>query len=71
MIDVLHNPYVIAAAKGALSGFAAAALVDFSAFRSWKNFHDAYSYDWPTAAWRWFQGIVTGAITALGLGAVS
>jgi hypothetical protein len=59
------------AVRGAITGFLAAALVDYGAFRSWKNFHDAYAYDWPTAGWRWLQGIVTGAISGAGLGLVS
>lgn len=67
MTEATHNPYLIAAAKGALSGFTAAALVDFNAFRTWRNFHDAYACDWPLAAWRWLQGIITGAVTGLGL----
>lgn len=56
---------------GALTGFASAAVVDFNAFRSWKNFDDAYAYDWPVACWRWLQGtlsgLVTGALTTLGI----
>jgi hypothetical protein len=59
------------AVRGALSGLLSAALVDFAAFRSWKNFHDAYAYDWPTAAWRWLQGAVVGAVTSSGLSAIS
>lgn len=54
--------------QGALSGALAAAVVDFAAFRSWKNMSEAYAYDWPTAFWRWFQGAVAGAVTAAGLG---
>lgn len=57
--------------KGALAGWASAALVDLAAFRSWKSFHDAAVYDWQTAAWRWFQGAVVGALSSAGLGLVS
>lgn len=67
MIDPTHSPYVVAAAKGALSGFVAAAYVDWKAFRSWQSFHEAYAYDWPIACWRWLQGIITGAVTGLGI----
>jgi hypothetical protein len=52
---------------GALSGLLAAALVDFQAFQAWKSFKDATTYDWPTAAMRWVQGAITGAIAASGL----
>jgi len=60
-----------AAAAALWSWLLSAALVDFAAFRSWKNFHDAYAYDWPTAAWRWLQGAVVGAVTSSGLSAIS
>ncbi len=65
--EVLANKFV----AGALTGLLAAAVVDFGAFRSWKNFNEAYSYDWPTAGWRWFQGAVSGLLTAAGIGAIS
>jgi hypothetical protein len=65
MGEFLSNPFV----KGAVTGFAAAAVVDIAAFRSWKSFHDAASYQWGTAAWRWFQGAVSGALVALGYSA--
>lgn len=61
--QVTWHPVVKGAVMGALTGLASAAVVDFNAFRSWKNFSDAYSYDWPLAYWRWLQGTVTGAIT--------
>lgn len=66
-LDFLHNHIV----QGAISGVTAAAVVDFAAFRNWKSFHDAATYDWGTAAWRWFQGAVVGAATAAGFGALS
>lgn len=49
---------------GAVSGILAAAAVDFGAFRSWKNFDQARTYDWGLAAWRWFQGFVGGGLGA-------
>ena len=64
MTDWLHNPIV----KGALSGWAAAAIVDLHAFRTWKSGSEFKSYDWGTAALRWGQGILSGALTAAGLG---
>lgn len=54
--------------KGAVSGLVAAAVVDFSAFKAWKSFDDARHYDWKTAAWRWFQGAVAGAVITAGIG---
>lgn len=66
MTDWLHNPIV----KGALSGWAAAALTDLHAFRTWKNGSEFKSYDWGTALLRWGQGIISGALTAAGLGFV-
>lgn len=53
--------------KGAITGWLTAALVDYAAFRSWKSFDDAWAYDWKLAAFRWAQGLITGAITAAGL----
>lgn len=54
--------------RGALAGAASAALVDYGAFRTWKNWHEVATYDWPTAWWRWIQGAVTGAVAAFGAG---
>ena len=63
----LANPYV----AGALSGLAAAAVVDFGAFKTWKSFNDAATYDWKTASWRWLQGAITGLVAALGIEGLS
>jgi len=63
----LNNVYV----AGALSGLLAAAVVDIGAFRAWKNVNEAMAYDWKTAAWRWFQGAVSGALMAAGVAGVS
>lgn len=57
------HPDVMVVVRNMLSGIAAAAVVDFSAFRAWKSVKEAYAYDWPIAFWRWFQGGVTGAVT--------
>lgn len=64
MAELLRNPIV----KGALSGWAAAAIVDLHAFRTWKSGSDFKTYDWGTAALRWGQGIISGALAAAGLG---
>lgn len=66
-MEYLQNPLV----RGALTGLLAAAVVDFAAFRSWKSVNDALAYDWKVAAWRWFQGAVSGLLAALGFGAVA
>jgi len=58
------------AVRGALSGWLAAALIDYRAFRRWRTFAEARAYDWQIAAWRWTQGAVTGALAALGMGAL-
>jgi len=56
--------------RGACAGLGAAALVDYAAFRGFKNLDEALRYDWKTACWRWGQGFVGGAITAAGYGSV-
>ena len=66
MLDLVRNPIL----KGALAGLLSAALVDFAAFRSWQSLHDATSYAWSTALFRWGQGAVVGAVTSAGIGAV-
>lgn len=60
-----HYPIV----RGAISGAAAAAVVDLHAFLTWKSFREVQTYQWDTAAFRWLQGAVTGAITGAGFGA--
>jgi hypothetical protein len=57
--------------KGALTGVITAAAVDLGAFRSWKSFDDATTYDWKTAAFRWVQGAVLGALAGAGLGQIA
>ena len=64
------NPMAWKMVTGAASGLGAAALVDFAAFRSWKSFNDVAAYNWQIAAFRWFQGAVTGVVAALGVGMV-
>lgn len=59
----IANPYV----AGFLAGAGSAALVDYRAFREWKSFNDAMTYQWGTALFRWFQGGVTGLVTAFGI----
>lgn len=63
---LVHNPIVRGAAMGALG----AASADIAAFRSWKSFHDAATYQWSIAAFRWFQGAAVGVLTSAGWSAV-
>lgn len=62
------DPLTRALILGAFGGFVAAAKTDYAAFRAWKSFNDASKYAWNLAIWRWFQGIVVGAVTGGGLG---
>lgn len=66
-MEWLQHPVV----RGAFTGFLTAALVDYAAFRRWQNFDEARTYGWNIALWRWFQGTVAGAVTALGLEGIS
>jgi hypothetical protein len=50
-----------------VAGLVAAMTIDYQAFRSWKSFDEARSYDWGLALWRWFQGAVAGLVAGLGL----
>lgn len=56
--------------QGALTGALTAASVDYAAFRAWKSFQDAVTYDWKTALFRWVQGAIVGALTAVGFAAL-
>ena len=57
-------------AQGALTGLAAAAAVDFHAFKRWQSFGDVKAYNWNVALFRWMQGAVIGALTSVGLGSL-
>ena len=62
MNDFQHKLFA-GAISGALSAFA----TDLSAFRAWKSWQDAATYDWPTAAFRWVQGAFFGVLAAFGV----
>ena len=62
-MEMFAHPLV----AGALTGVFSAAAVDIAAFRSWKSYEEAITYDWRIAAWRWFQGAVVGALAAAGI----
>jgi heme A synthase len=57
--------------RGAISGFVAAAIVDLHAFMTFKSPNDVKQYAWGTAVLRWTQGLIGGAVSAWGLGAIS
>lgn len=63
---ILHS----AAVHGAVTGVIAAAVVDLHAFLTWHSVQEVVTYRWGTAAFRWVQGAVTGAITGAGFGAM-
>lgn len=59
---LFHNSIV----RGALTGFAAAAMVDVHTFLAWKKVQDFATWDWRTALMRWIQGTIYGALTGVG-----
>ena len=54
-------------AQGALAGFLSALVVDILSFKKWHTWSDVESFDWRVATFRWFQGVVTGALTGAGI----
>ena len=66
----MDNTHLHQAIAGALTGLVTAIEADFAAFRAWQSWHDAAIYDWRTATFRWCKGVVIGALSGLGLGAV-
>lgn len=50
--------------QGALAGLVAAATVDYHAFMRFQSPSEAKQYAWGTAAFRWLQGTIGGAVTA-------
>lgn len=64
MTTLLHSPII----HGALIGWATAAGVDYRAFAQFKKWGDLTAYDWSIATFRWFGGIVTGALMGAGFG---
>ena len=56
--------------KGALTGFAAAFVVDLNEFRRWRKWDDLYGFDWRIAVIRWAIGAASRAVAAAGLGSV-
>lgn len=71
MLETLHHLAANRFVQGALTGFVSAAAVDYHAFMKFQNIHEAASYGWGLAAWRWLQGIVGGLVTTAGLWSLS
>lgn len=71
MLDAIAPFFAHPLARGIMTGVIAAAAVDFGAFRSWKSWNEAASYDWRTASFRWFQGAIIGLLTSLGFNGLS
>ena len=63
---MLSNKYLV----GALTGLAAAVLVDLFSFRKWKSWDEAHTFDWRLALLRYAQGIVGGLLAAAGISAL-
>lgn len=63
MSELLMHPVV----RGAIAGAVAASAIDIQAFRSFKSATDLKTYSWSLALFRWVQGAVFGALTALGI----
>lgn len=53
--------------QGALTGFLSAAALDYLAFRKFQRWGEFTTYDWSVASFRWFQGIVVGAVGAFAI----
>lgn len=53
---------------GAGTGLAAAARVDFDAFRKFQTFDEYARYNWSVAAHRWLQGAFYGALATTPFG---
>jgi hypothetical protein len=66
LTTIIHS----SAFKGALSGLVAAILVDVHAFVKFQGWGDVIKYNWGVASFRWVVGIISGALTGSGYGAL-
>lgn len=62
------SPLGVKVLSGAITGWAGAAAADYHAFLTWQSFDDCVKYNWKLSAFRWLQGVVSGAVTAFGIG---
>jgi hypothetical protein len=62
MREFLDNKLV----QGALSGLLAAIVVDIHAFIKWRDYDHFAEFNYKLMLVRWLQGIVSGAVLALG-----
>jgi hypothetical protein len=67
MQTIIHSNFM----KGAIPGLLVAFNVDYQVFKTWKSFHDATTYNWGIALWRWLQGFVIGGLGATGYGVIA
>ena len=63
MLEFVHNPFIVKVLMGVAGGLVAAVAVDYHVFLGFKNDDDFVSYDWKTARFRWFQGLVAGFVS--------
>ena len=70
MIETIHAFFQTPIGVGIVGGVLTAARVDYAAFQAWRSWDDLHAYSWGLASFRWAQGAVIGALTALGLAAV-
>lgn len=63
MAEWLSYPIV----QGVINGFCGAVVIDFLVFKKFQKWGDFQSYDWSVASFRWFQGILAGAISGAGI----
>ncbi len=66
LMTILQHPI----AHGALIGALGSAHGDFLAFKGWQSAHDALTYSWGIAIFRWVQGAIIGAVPTAGIGAL-
>lgn len=67
---IAQIPFVHHLLLGAVSGLVPAVKSDYEVFTTWRDFHQAATYDWGVASWRWFQGAIMGAVSGLLVGGV-
>jgi hypothetical protein len=67
-MSVLSNPLVSAAIAGAWAGLVAAVRVDWKAYKAWRDDKTtpSFPFDWKVAARRYAEGVVAGAMAAVG-----
>jgi hypothetical protein len=67
MNDFLHNPIVVATARGAFSGFGAAVLLDARQFLKSRSGQGWKEFNFTVARESWIKGALMGALAANGI----